>query len=116
MVLGIQIFGALFGLFLLYLTFLNFKRKEFTVNEWALWTALAAAFALISLVPDILNPVVRTLNISRKMDLLIILGFMFLTAAIFHTYIVARRNQKKLEEVVRKMAMQEAERGKGRRT
>lgn len=112
MVLGIQIFGALFGIFLMYMAFLNLKRKEFTINEWAFWTALATAFSILALMPDILNPVIRTLNMGRKMDLLIILGFMFLTGAIFHTYLVARRTQRKMEEVVRKMAMQEAERTK----
>ncbi len=112
MVLWIQIVGALFGMFFIYLAFLNFKRKEFTVNEWAIWTLVAAAFVVVTLVPNVLDPFVRTLNIARKFDFMVILGFMFLTAASFYTYRTSMKNQKKLEEVVRKVAIESAERKK----
>lgn len=105
MVLGIQIFGMLFGIFVLYLTFFMYKRKEFTFNEFLFWTIFAVGFAVISLFPRILDPIVATLSLGRKMDLLVILGFMFLTAALVYTYIVARRNQKKLEDLVRNLAI-----------
>ncbi|MBI4438425.1 DUF2304 domain-containing protein [Candidatus Woesearchaeota archaeon] len=109
MVLVIQVFGALFGLFLIYLSFLNLKRKEFTINEWLVWTLLSAAITLTSLIPELLNPFARTLNISRKMDLVIILGFIFLIATTFYMYKTTEKTQKKVEEVVRKIAIQEAE-------
>jgi hypothetical protein len=109
MVLVIQIIGALFGAFFLYLAFLNFKRKEFSVNEWLVWSAVALIFVVVMLIPDILNPVIRTLNIGRKMDLMIIAGFMFLTGAIFYTYRISLKNKKKLEEVVRKIAIDNAD-------
>lgn len=105
MVLGIQVFGLLFGLFMLYLSFLNHKRKEFTVNEWAFWTLLSAAFMVISLFPQVLEPVVETLNLGRTLDLFIILGFMFLIAAVFYTYMVTRKTQRRMEELVRKLAL-----------
>ena len=110
MVLGIQVIGAAFGAFFLYLAFLNFKRKEFSFSEWLVWSSVAVAFIVIMLLPDLLNPVIRTFNIARKMDLLIIIGFMFLTAAMFYTYTVSMKNKKKLEEVVRKIAIEQAER------
>ncbi len=108
MVLIIQILGALFGLFLMYLAFMNYKRKELTINEWAFWTVLALGFSVISLAPEILNPLIRTLNISRKMDLLIIAGFMLLTGAVFHSNIITVKTQRKVEELVRKLAIEEA--------
>ncbi|MBI2133586.1 DUF2304 domain-containing protein [Candidatus Woesearchaeota archaeon] len=110
MILIIQLIGVLFGVLIMYLSFINLKKKEFTINEWVFWTAIAASFALISLFPDMLNPFIRAFNISRKMDLLIITGFMTLTTVIFYTYNIAMKNQKKLEQLVRKTAMQEAER------
>ncbi len=107
MILGIQAVGVLFGLLFMYLAFVNLKKKEFTINEWAFWTAVAGAFSALSLFPDILNPFIRAFNISRKMDLLIIAGFMILTAVVFYVYNIATKNQKKLEELVRKMAIDE---------
>ncbi len=112
MILPIQFVGALFGIFIMYLAFVNLKKKEFTINEWAFWTLIAAAFAAISLFPDMLNPFTRALNISRKMDLLIITGFMLIMGVVFYTYRMTMNNKKKLEELVRKMAIEEAERKK----
>ncbi len=105
MVLGIQAIGVLFGLFLVYMTFLYHKRKEFTFNEWAFWTVMAISFMIVSLFPQILDPVVKTLSLTRTMDLFIIIGFMFLIAAVFYSYKVTRDTQKKLEEVVRIIAI-----------
>lgn len=105
MILGVQIFGAFFGLFIMYISFVFMKRNEFTNNEWGFWTIFGLSIVFLSAFPRILDPVVQTLNMSRKMDLLIIFGFIFLIGTAFYNYIVARRTQKKIEELVRKIAM-----------
>jgi len=81
-ILGIQILGMLFGFFMMYYTFLQLKRKEFTIKEYSFW-----------------------FNIARALDLFIITGFLFLIFIIFYTYILVRKNQRKLEEVVRNIAL-----------
>lgn len=110
MVLGIQIVGMLFGAGLLYLTYLFYKRREFTLNEYIFWTLLAVVFVGISIFPNILDPIVKNLKIARRLDFFVILGFMFLIAATFHTYTVARQTQKMIERVVRKLAFEEQKR------
>lgn len=112
MVLGIQVIGVLFGLFLIYLTFLFHKRKEFTFNEWAFWTLISLMFMIVSLFPQILDGIVKSLNLYRTMDLFIILGFMFLIAAVFYSYKVTRATQRRLEEVVRIIALERQTSGK----
>lgn len=107
MILGIQIFGVLFGLFMLYLTFLHSKRKEFTIKESSFWIILWVAFILIVLLPNSLDFLIKeVLNISRRLDFFIIIGFMLLTGIIFYTYTIVRKNQKRLEAVVRKIAIE----------
>ena len=105
MVLGIQIAGFLFGLFFLYYTFINYKRKEFTAKEFALWAILWVAAIVIAFFPSLLDPIVRYGGFFRALDVLIVSGFLFLIAAIFYTYIITRKNQKQLETIVREMAM-----------
>ena len=105
MVLGIQIAGLLFGLFMIYYSFLQYKRKEFTAREFAFWIFVWVSFVIIAIFPNILDPLVKSLNIARTLDLLIIAGFIFMITAIFYTYTVARKIQKKLESVVREMAI-----------
>ena len=105
MVLGIQIAGFLFGLFMIYYSFLHYKRNEFTLKEFSFWLFLWSIFILIALFPNILDPIVRIFGFLRTLDLLIISGFLFLIAAVFYTYTITRKNQKKLESIVRAIAI-----------
>lgn len=108
MMLGIQLIGLIFGLFMLYITFLHFKRNEFTTNEAGLWIILWAAFLIVTLIPQITDPIIKSLSIARTMDLFIILGFMFLITANFYTYGIVRKTQKKMESLVREIAIKKA--------
>lgn len=105
MVLGIQIAGTLFGLFMIYYSFLNYKKQEFTLKEFSFWAFLWILFIIVALFPFLLDPIVKKIGFLRALDLLTISGFIFLTTAIFYTYTLARKNQKKLEAIVREMAM-----------
>ena len=102
MLLGIQILGVLFALFMIYLTFLHQKRKEFTAKEYIFWIVIWVCFIIVTIFPKILSPIVKTLSLSRTMDLLIILGFIFVVGILFHNYITITKVQRKVEEVVRK--------------
>ena len=109
MVLGIQVFGIVFGIFILYMSFLQWKKREFTLNEWLFWSVFALAFSGISLFPEAINPITAALKLERKLDLFIILGFMFLIAATFYSYRIVRKTQKGLEELVRQLALERAQ-------
>lgn len=105
MVLGIQTVGLLFGLFMVYYSFLNYKRKEFTIKEFGFWLFLWAIFITVALFPFLLDPIVKKIGFLRALDLLTIGGFLFMILAIFYTYTVTRKNQKQLESVVRAIAI-----------
>ena len=104
-ILGIQILGILFGFFMMYYTFLQYKRKEFTIKEYSFWFLFWGTFVVVTLFPQVLDPVLSTLNIARTLDFFIIAGFLFLILVTFYTYTLVRKNQKKLEEVVRNIAI-----------
>lgn len=103
-ILGIQIVGFLFGLFMMYYSFLNYKRKEFTVKEFIFWIGLWVVFNVIALFPFLLDPLIKSIGFLRVLDSLTIAGFLFLIAAVFYTYTITRKNQKQLEEIVRQIA------------
>jgi len=104
-ILGIQILGILFGFFMMYYTFLHYKRKEFTVKEYSFWAVFWGAFVIITLFPQLLDPVLSTLSIARTLDFFIITGFLFLIFVTVYTYTMVRKNQKKLEDIVRQVAL-----------
>ena len=105
MVLGIQIAGFLFGLFFLYYTFINYKRKEFTAKEFGFWVAAWAVFILTALFPFVLDPILKPLGFFRALDFLIISGFLFIIASVFYTYTLARKTHKQVETLVRALAL-----------
>lgn len=109
MLLGVQIVGILFGLFMAYLTFLHMKRNEFTSKESVFWILVWAGFIFVTVLPGSLDWVVRdVLSIARTMDFFIIAGFMFLIGITFYNYTLLRKNQKKVEDLVRKIAIEKA--------
>ena len=105
MVLGIQVAGALFGVFMMYYTFLKYKRKEFSSSEYLLWMALWILFVIVSLFPNWLNAFVATLSFVRTFDLLVTAGFLFIIGLTFYTYTIVNKNRRQIEEVVRKIAV-----------
>jgi len=105
MVLGIQIVGVFFGVFMIYYTFLQRKRNEFTTTEYLFWTILWLLFMSFAIFPNMLNPAVKTFKLARTMDFFIIAGFIFLTGAVFYTYTIVRKSQQKIEKVVREIAI-----------
>ena len=108
MILGIQILGMLFGLFMIYMTFIYSKKKDFTFKEWAFWSVMWVAFFFVALSPSSLNFIVKDVfKLKRPLDFYIIVGFMFLTGAVFYTYTIVRRNQRRIESLVRKIALEE---------
>jgi len=109
MLLGIQILGVLFALGMLYLTFLQQKRKELSGKEYVFWVFVWIIFIVITVFPNILEPVIKTLNIVRIMDMLVILGFLFVIGVLFYNYLNLRKVQKKVESLVSKMAVKEEE-------
>mgnify|MGYP001578350442 FL=1 len=107
--LGIQLIGIIFGIFMLYLTFLNYKQDKFTSKEWLAWNGMWIIFFAITLFPSLLNPILETLNLYRAMDFYISLGFLFFILIIFYVYTITRTNQQKLELIVRKLAFENIE-------
>jgi len=114
MPLGIQVFGLVFSAFMLYVSFLYYKKKEFTLTEWSFWALFAVLFAAVSVFPEVLDPIVRSFNLGRKLDLFIILGFMFIIGMTFYTYRVTRHTDKRVGELVRNMAIERAEKKRKR--
>jgi len=105
-ILGIQILGTLFAIFMIYYTFLHYKRKELTIKEYLFWIVLWLVFIVLTLFPHILQPILKPIGFARALDFFIVAGFLFLIGSMFYIYLLVRGNQKRLEEIVRKLAFE----------
>ena len=104
MILGIQLIGIMFTIFMVYLTFLGYKQNKLSKSEWIIWLTVWISFFIVTLFPSILNPILETLNLYRAMDLYISIGFLFFIIVIFNMYTSLRSTQVKVEAIIRELA------------
>lgn len=105
-ILGIQILGMLFSLVMIYFTFLHYKRNEFRIEGFFLWLALWFGFMFMVIFPTSLDFFIRgVLKFGRRLDFFIILGFIFLIGLGYYNYYVVRKNNRKIERIVRALAL-----------
>lgn len=104
--LGIQLVAIIFGGFMLYFTYLHLKRKEFTIFEGVAWFGLWAGIMFMSLSPNSLDFFIKNiLSLQRPLDFFIISGFLFLIFTTFYNYSQNRKNDKKIEKIISKIAI-----------
>ena len=107
MISGIQILGIIFGLLMTYFTFLHYKRKDLQKAQFLFWEILWLCFITIVIAPTLTGGLVKKLNVTSIMDFLTITGLMFITFLTFYNYINLNKIKIKLEEKIRKEALQE---------
>lgn len=105
MILGIQIIGVVFGLWMAYFSFLYYKRKEFNFLQFLFWEVLWLVFIIVIILPDSVNIITERLGIIRAMDLFVIAGFILIISLTFHNYVTVSKLRKKLENSVRNKAL-----------
>ncbi len=102
---NIQIIASIFGLIMIYLSFLHYKRHEFNRYQFVIWELLWAGFVLVTLLPDRFNTVTERLGIGRAFDLFSIIAFVLILFLTFHNYLLITRLEKRLEDRVRSTAL-----------
>lgn len=105
--IGIQIVAIVFALWMVYFTFLHFRRKEFSLTEFTLWQMLWFGLMIVVIFPKSIRFLLATFSISRTFDLVVIVGIVILFGVTFRNYVIIRRIEKRVEEFVRQEALQE---------
>lgn len=102
---NIQIVASLFGLIMIYLSFLHYKRHEFNRYQFFIWELLWVGFVGVTLLPDRFNYVTERLGIARAFDLFAIVAFVLILFLTFHNYLLITRLEKRLEDQVHNDAL-----------
>lgn len=103
--LGVQITASLFAIFMVYVSFLHFKKNNITGFEFCFWFLLWLVFLYFTFYPRVLDPILAKLFIIRAMDLLMIVSFMILAYLGFQNHIGIKVLQREHEKLVRKLAI-----------
>ncbi len=107
MFLEIQVFGAFFGLFMLYLTILYFRRKDLNIADILIWVPVWIVFLIGVIFPETLKLFMQTFNVISVVQVFTISGLMFFSIIIFYLYRSTKINKKKVERLVKIIALKE---------
>lgn len=107
--IAIQLVAILFALWMIYFTFLHFRRREFSKSEFIIWLVLWIGLIVVVIYPASVKFILTTFSISRTFDLVVIVGIIALYGITFRNYVLLRRVERKLEDVVRKESLIEIE-------
>lgn len=115
MLYGIQLLGILFGLVMIYMTFLYFKRGNYGTGAFFFWIAIWGAFLVLATFPRFVYGIMDVLAIQRTADFFVVSALMVYSVVIFKLYVRNKELQAKIEKVVRKVAFDKAYRKRSRK-
>ena len=102
-----QIGATLFALFMMYVVSIHRRKSRLSLFEVGFWYSMWFVFIVISIFPNLLLGISGALNFQRVFDLLLVLALMVLTGLVVLSYFTQKENKRKLEEFVRKQAINE---------
>jgi len=105
MIIGLQIVAILFSFCMIYFAVLSYKRKELNKAEMCSWLTIWALAIVVIIFPELLRSFATTFLVTRVFDLMVIGGFVLVISMVASVYLRTKRNEKKLEEFVRKEAL-----------
>lgn len=104
-----QIIAILFALFMMYVVSIHAKKRTLSLIEASFWYTTWLFFIIITLFPFLLTDIAGALRFSRVFDLLVVMALMVMSFLIITSYFTQKENQRKLENLVRKLALESYE-------
>lgn len=105
MIIGLQIIALLFAFSMVYFAVLHYKRREINATEIISWLVMWALAIIVIIFPELLRPFASTFLVTRVFDLMTIGGFILVISMVSIAYVRTKKNEKKLEELVRREAL-----------
>jgi hypothetical protein len=109
MLFGVQILILLFGLVMIYFTFLYYKRANYDKMGLIVWFLVWLGFIFLGVFPQTVYGVMQLLAIERTADFFYAGGMLFFAVLMFYLYNITKKSQKQLETLVREIAFKRAE-------
>jgi len=107
MIAGIQILGILFALVMIYLTYVYYKRNNYSKKSMILWSLVWLAVLVLVSIPKTVYGIMSVLQIDRTADFFVLAGFTFFSVIIFYMYVILKKTKNKVDDLVRKIAIEE---------
>lgn len=112
MILGLQILGVFFACAMIYFALLSYKRGELNGAEIFSWLVVWIFVIFVTVFPELLRTFAQTFFVTRVFDLMVIGGFVVVLSLVTAAYLRTKRTEKKVEEIIRKLALKERKKSK----
>jgi len=107
MILGLQITAIIFSLVMIYFAVIHYKKGQLNGVEVLSWIIIWVTAIFIVAFPEILRTYAKTFFVTRVFDLMVLGGFILVISLVSAAYLKSKRNEKKLEELIRKIALKD---------
>lgn len=101
---GVQLALLGFALFMIYVLYLHWKKKEISILIFLMWLLIWGMFIVLVAFPKILQPYLNNMFTLNVVDLIMVIAFMVLTYVTIENNIKIKNYSEKMEVLVRKMA------------
>jgi hypothetical protein len=101
----IQVIGMLFGLFLVYESWLYHVKKQIEKYDFLFWALVGSAVIVMNLFPDSLNYAIQSIGFLRALDFFTIIGFFVVTYVLLYLTVRVRGYEKKMNKLVEELAL-----------
>ncbi|MGV8163170.1 MAG: DUF2304 domain-containing protein [Candidatus Nanoarchaeia archaeon] len=115
MIAGVQILGMIFCIIMIYFTYVYYRRNNYGLRSLILWLVVWVGALFVVSFPETLYGLMDALNIQRTADFITLLGFAFFAVITFYLYIVVKKNNRKLEQLVREFAIEGSEKKRNKK-
>lgn len=105
MIIGLQIIAILFSLSMIYFAVLNYKRREINRMELIGWMVIWIGTIIVVVFPELLRTFAKTFLFARVFDMMVVGAFILVISMVVSAYMRTKRNEKKLEDLVRKLSL-----------
>jgi hypothetical protein len=109
-IIVIQILIVAFALYALTRTLLRFRKGGIGPAEWLAWSGFWVAVGVGVMAPGLTQWFAGLLGVGRGADAVFYLGLVGLSYAFFRLYLRLRHVEQQLTQLVRQLALKEAER------
>lgn len=93
------------GVFAVSRAFLRLKDKTITFGSCILWTLAWACAVVIAFMPEISTDIANLLGVKRGVDVVVFISIIVLFYLVFRIYIRIENLNKKLSELVERLAL-----------
>lgn len=105
MILGLQVAAIIFAFLMIYVALIHYKKGQLNGVEILSWITIWVVAIFIVAFPEILRTYASTFLVTRIFDMMVLGGFILVISMVASSYVRTKRMEKKLEELIRKLAL-----------